>query len=229
MGKEKIIVFDASTLINLSMNGLLDILRKLKQKGNARFIITQKVKEECIDRPARIKKYELGSLQIKQLLLEGVLEMPESIRLRGEVIAQETHKLLNIANHTFFAEGKWMDPIDEGEISCLAVADMLGKKNVVVAMDERTTRMLCEKPENLKKLYEKKFHTRVDVKSDNFKFFSDFKIIRSSEIVFVAYEKGLLPFQDPSALDAVLFATKFKGASISYNEIDEMKRMGKGK
>jgi hypothetical protein len=46
---EKILIFDASPLISFSMNGLLPELKKLKEKFNGRFMITQEVKYEIVE------------------------------------------------------------------------------------------------------------------------------------------------------------------------------------
>jgi len=42
----------------------------------------------------------------------------------------------------------------------------------------------------------------------------------------MAYKKQLIRLKDPQALDALLWAMKFKGCSISGREIDEIKRAG---
>ena len=109
----------------------------------------------------------------------------------------------------------------------MALGKILNEKNIVnvIAIDERTTRMLSERPENLKKLLEKKLHTKVSYKKERVKFFSDFKIIRSAELVYIAYKKGLVNLSDGNVLDALLYAVKFKGCSISDDEIREIKKL----
>ena len=72
---------------------------------------------------------------------------------------------------------------------------------------------------------EKKLHQKVKIAHENFKAFSQFKFIRSSEIVFVAHKKELLNLKGPKVLEAVLYATKFKGAAISFEEIDVLKKL----
>ena len=47
---QKIIIFDASTLITLVMNGLTEELRSLKKIFNGKFIITNEVKYEIVDK-----------------------------------------------------------------------------------------------------------------------------------------------------------------------------------
>jgi len=60
---------------------------------------------------------------------------------------------------------------------------------------------------------------------ENLKAFSKFKFIRSSEIVYAAYKKGIIKIKGKKALEALLYATKFKGAAISFEEIDILKRL----
>ena len=64
----KAIVFDSGTIINFAMNGILDILKSLKSEFNGKFIITEAVKEEVIDKPLHIKKFELEALMINSLI-----------------------------------------------------------------------------------------------------------------------------------------------------------------
>lgn len=227
MAKEKAIIFDAGTIITLSMNGLLDVFRELKNQFNGKFLITEDVEYEIIKRPLKIKKFELGALRIKQLLDEKVLELPSSVGVKDSIIQEKTHEFLDIANKTFFVKEKYIHLIDRGETSCLALSELLSKKGIenVISIDERTTRMLCEKPENLHKLLETKLHTKIRLKKENLAYFSKFKFIRSSELVYIAYKKNLVNLKNENVLDALLYAVKYKGCSISRNEIEEMKRL----
>jgi len=92
-------------------------------------------------------------------------------------------------------------------------------------MDERTTRMLCEKPENLQKLLENKLHTKIKSKKENFPSFSQFKIIRSCELMHIAYKNKLIELKNGNVLDALLYAVKYKGCSVSRNEIEALKNL----
>jgi len=223
----KIIIFDASTLISFAMNGLLEEFRSLKRIFNGKFIITKEVKKEIIDRPITIKRFELEALKLKQLLDENILEMPASININDNDISRETNNLLNIANSIFKGNGREIHLIDLGETSCLALSKILNDKKIrsVIAVDERTTRMLCEKPENLEKLLQKKLHVKISSARSNYNLFNGFKLIRSSELVYIAYKKGLVKLKDTIVLDALLYAVKFKGCSISDEEITEIKKL----
>jgi len=221
----KAIIFDASTLISLSMNGLLGELESLKKIFSGKFIITKDVKREVIDKPITIKRFELEALQVKDLLDRKVIEMPVCVGVKDEEISKITEELKGIANNTFMARGRAIKIIDSGETSCLAVSKILSEKKIesVIALDERTLRMLCEKPENVDKLFQRKLHSKVTCKSENFKFFKGFKFIRSSELIYVAYKKGIIKLKGSLVLDALLYALKFKGCAISGDEIREIK------
>jgi hypothetical protein len=57
--------------------------------------------------------------------------------------------------------------------------------------------------------------------------FSKFKILRSSELVYVAIKEGLLEFPaaKEQSIEAALYALKYKGCAISWEEIKEIKEM----
>jgi len=224
---QKAIIFDSGTLINFTMNGLEDDLRDLKGIFHGNFLITEAVKNETIRTPMNIKKFELGALKIQALLKDRTIELPSSLRIKDNFIQGKTKEILDLANNTFFADARPIHLIDKGEASSLVLSEILNKKGIknVIAIDERTTRMLCEKPENLGKLLEKKIHTNIQIKKENLNYFSRFKIIRSSELVFIAYKKGLIDLKEDNVLDALLYAIKYRGCSISKQEIEEMKKL----
>ncbi len=213
------IIFDASTIINFSMNGLLPLLSELKNSFSGKFLITKQVEHEIVKRPLKIKKYMLGALRIQELLKNKTLES-------SSVKEEDMRKFLDLANRTFIARGKYLHLIDKGEASCLALSEELSRKGIknVLAVDERTTRMLCENPENLRKLMENKLHTKVQMKKENLQF-QKFKIIRSVELAYLAYKKGLVKIGNGNLLEALLYAMKYKGCSVSREEVEAMKRL----
>lgn len=222
----KTLIFDSSSIISLALNSLLYILRPLKKNFDVRFVIPEQVKRECIDRPINNKKYELEAMMINQLLEEGVLELPEKSLNRE--ISSEIEIILQKANSSFKANGEWMKIIGLGEAGCIALSNVLDRKGVenVLVIDERTARMICEKPENLRKLFSNKFHKEIFMEKSNFNIFQNKKIIRSSELCFVAYKKKLVGISDGiRLLDALLYAAKFKGCAISNREIQAIKAM----
>jgi hypothetical protein len=224
---EKAIVFDSGTLINFAMNGMLQEFIDLRKIFNGKFLITREVKEEIIDRPMTIKRFELEALKIKKLLDEKILELPISLGIDENKISSMTKEILNIANNTFFGRQNPIHIIDSGEASCLALSKLLEEKGIknVISADERTIRVLSEKPENLLSLLQKKLHTSITSDKKNYESFKGFKFIRSSELVYIAYKKGIVKLKNGNVLDALLYAVKFNGCSISDEEISEIKNL----
>lgn len=221
---QKALIFDASSIISFTMNGLFDEIRKLKSIFKGKFLITNGVKREVIDNPIKIKRFKFEALKVKQLLEEKVFEMPSSIGINDEEILKRGQEMLKIANSTFVSDIKKIHLIDFGEASCLALSEMLNKKGIknILIVDERTTRMLVEKPENLKNLLEKKLHVNIKIDEKNIKSFMGFKIIRSTELAYVLWKKGITKLKGIDILEGLLYALKFKGASISHDEIREI-------
>ncbi len=224
---DKAIIFDASTLISLAINGLFEEIKSLKKIFKGHFIITEGVKEEIIDRPINTKRFELEALKLQKLLDEKTLELPESLGIKKEEIASKTKELMEIANSTFVAKGNYIHIVDYGEMSCLSLSKILNERKIenILAIDERTARLLVESPGNLKNLFESKLHTKIKTDVKKYDYFKGLKIIRSSELVYVAYKKGIIKLKGPKVLDALLYAVKFKGASISDSEIEEIKKI----
>jgi hypothetical protein len=223
----KVIVFDSSSLISLAMSCLLEEFKELRKVFKGKFIITDEVKYEVIDRPLKIKRFQLEAMKLQQLYLEKILESPSALKINSKEIASSSNEILEKANSTFIGKNKEIHLIDSGEASCLAISKILEKKKIenVLAIDERTMRNLVENPEKLSNFLQKKFHTKIVSKTENFKFFKNFKIIRSAELAYVAWKKGLIKLKNPDVLDALLYSVKFKGCSISGEEIKEIRRM----
>jgi hypothetical protein len=223
----KAVILDSGTLINLSMNGLLYIIKELKRTSNVNFIITKQVKYEIVDRPISIPRFQLGALRIQNLIDSKEIETPDSLDISDSEIQKKTKELMQIANTSVKARGKWIKIVSDAEMSCLALSSLLTKKGTenIISIDERTTRILSEKPENLERLMSKKLHNSVSIIKENFSAFKEFRFLRSTELVYVAHKKGILEVKGPKALEAVLFATKFKGSSVSYEEINQLKKL----
>ncbi|MEM2955962.1 MAG: hypothetical protein QW041_00030 [Candidatus Pacearchaeota archaeon] len=217
----KALIFDSSTIITLALNNLLSVLQHLKESFGGKFLITPQIKHEIVDIPIKQKRFELEALLISNLLKKNILEISEPNQLE-----KETENMVAIGNSIFSADTEKIRILHEGEASCFALAKILSKDyKVFLAIDERTARILSEKPENLQDLLEKKLHTQIKVDKAKLSFFKGFDILRSSELLFIAYKKGFieLPTDPETAIDALFFAAKFKGCSISYNEIKDAK------
>ena len=135
---------------------------------------------------------------------------------------------MEIANNTFFGHKNAIHIIDLGEASCLALSKLLEQKGTkhVISADERTIRILSEKPENTLAILQKKLHTPITSDRKNYETFRGFKFIRSSELIYIAYKKGLVKLKNGNVLDALLYAVKFNGCSISDEEINSIKKLG---
>lgn len=226
----KSIVFDTGSVISLVTNNLLWILEPLKKQFNGEFYITPAVKEELIERPLRTKRFELEAMQVYQYLKNGVFKVNPDQRIK-----KTADKLLELANHSFKTRGTWISIVHKAETEALAADAVLDSEAVV--MDERTTRMLLENSLRLTELMEKRLHCKIEPNKNNIKDFKkiveDVQIIRSTELVIIAYRLGLLDkyliektasvkYPKKRLLDAALWALKVRGCAISKREIEEI-------
>lgn len=230
MNFKKAIIFDSGTIINFAMNGLLEEFRGLKKIFDGKFLITQEVKKEIIDKPLTIKRFMLEALKIKELLDEKIIEMPSDIGIDDAEILKISEEVRNSANNSFYSQGKSIQIIALGEASCIALSEILIKKGIenVIAVDERTIRVLIEKPENLESLLSKRLHMKIKMKKEYLRKYK-YRFIRSSELIYVAYKKGIVKIKNHKmqVLDALLYALKSNGCSISDDEIYEIENMNK--
>jgi hypothetical protein len=222
----KAIIFDSGTLITLSMSGLLDELRELKKKFDGKFMITSGVRKEIVEKPIKISKFKLGALRLKQLIDDKVLEFPEALGLDIDEINRKEKEILNISNRVFFRDGYPIKIIDMGEASCLALSEVLSKKGIknIISIDERTTRVFCEKPENLRKLLEVKLHAQIKMGKVDERF-ANFKFVRSTEVIYMMFVKKIIENQSKEMLDALLYSAKYKGCAVSSQEIKEIEKL----
>ena len=123
----KAIIFDASSLIGFSMNGLLYIIEELKKNFNGHFIITKEVKYEIIDRPLNIKRFKLEALKLTELFNKKVLELPEVFGIDEEIISKKTQEFLNSSNSMYKDNRGDIHLLDLGEASCLVLGKMLNE------------------------------------------------------------------------------------------------------
>ena len=223
---KKVLIFDSSTLISLTMNGLLPELKELWRQFGGYFIITRDVKYESVDHPLKIQRFELEALQLQSLLDQKVLVLPSALGINDEEISKRTSKILQETNTLFQANGKPVHLIDLGEASCLALQDILSEEEYTsaIVVDERTTRLLGERPENLHRLMEHKLHMPIQ-KMHGFPDFQKYLFLRSAELMYVAYKKNLTILKGQKVLSAMLYGVKFKGCAISEEEIDILKRL----
>ncbi|MEM4182094.1 MAG: hypothetical protein QXX68_03020 [Candidatus Pacearchaeota archaeon] len=221
----KFLIFDSGPLISLTLSGLLDILPKIySQLKETKFIITPQVKFEVIDKSKTNKKFSLEAFKIEKLIHEKVFSLSSEFVSNHE-LSKETQKVLSFSKQLVKAFGHEVQLIQEGEASCIAFAKIF-KENCLIVSDERTVRLISESKEILKEMMEKKLHSEVFINNKNFKYFEGLKYIRSSELVFYAFEKGLIDLEKSvDVLDALLYSLKFHGTAISNKEIEEAKEI----
>ena len=222
------LIFDAGPLINFSMNGLLDSLEKLKQNFKGEFLITKEVKKEIIDHPKTVKRFELGAIRLEQLYNKGVFKLADINQEEVDELRRLRDNFLQKANSMFKTKKRDVHLLDKGECAALALSTILKRKNnedVPLVIDERTTRILCENPENLKKLMEKKLHTSIKANTSSYDLFKGFKIIRSTELAYMIHKRGLFKLDHPKAFEAIVYGLKFKGCSISEKEVQALGKM----
>jgi len=201
---------------------LLFILPPLKKIFDGEFYISEVIEYELVERPQKVKKFMLEALMIKKLIDEGVIKVKAD-----NLIKKQTKVFLDIANNTFKANSEGIKIIHEGEASCLALYNFLPAEKKAIVVDERTLRMLCENPGNLHKLLENKLHRKIHANEMNYNFFRRFNIIRSTELAYMAHKNGIirLPANPQKAIEAIFYALKYKGCSISHIEIKEAKNL----
>ena len=225
----KTLVFDTGPIISLAMNNLLWVLKHLERDFGGEFIITPFVKKEGIDRPIKSKRYKFQAMQVMKLFNDGTLKLIESKK-----ISSHSRELLELANSIFSSRGENINIVHEGEIQTIAAALLLGSKALVV--DERTTRMLIEAPYNLQKILAKKTQMHIEINEEKMKQWQhiivDIHIIRSTELVALAFEKGYLNDFIPDIrsgkeelLDGLLWGLRLNGCAISYKEIAKLHKI----
>ena len=224
----KCLILDAGPLINFSMNGLLDALEKLKATFKGEFLITKEVKKEIIDHPKTVKRFELGAIRLEQLYKKGVFKLADINEEEVDELRRLRDNYMQEANSMFKTKKKAVHLLDKGECAVLALSTIMKRKlkeDVPIVIDERTTRIIIENPTNLKKLMEKKLHTKITANTKTYDLFKGFKIIRSTELAYIIHKKKLFKLQHPKAFEAIVYGLKFKGTSISEKEVQALSGM----
>lgn len=218
------LIFDTSTIISIATNNLLGVLEQLKKKFKGDFIISKDVKREVLDHPLKTRKYKLEAIMISQLIQNNILKTYSNIDLENKTV-----KLLNICNDIFIAHGKPMKILDKAEVEALVLTQLLKGTYVV---DERNIRVLVEDYRKLATLLERKLNTKITINNQNVKLFKseikDINIIRSAELMTVAFEMGLFSEYENKyskkgdILEGILWGLRLRGCAISTDEINEI-------
>ncbi|MFH1470888.1 MAG: hypothetical protein ABIF01_04020 [Candidatus Micrarchaeota archaeon] len=216
----KAVICDSSSLIALAESCLFGVVEMLGEKLPGGFFVSDRVKQECIDRPMRMRSHELTAVRLKDALNRNV------IKLASAGSEKEMNDIVWVANNIFYVKGRPLSVIHAGEADMIATARIMGTNNILI--DERTTRMLVEAPEKLRDQLEREFMRGIQVNENYLQKFEamtkELVIVRSSELVMVAYERGYFKKYgtlEKKAIEAALYGLKFNGCGISFSEIDE--------
>jgi predicted nucleic acid-binding protein len=231
----KTLVFDTGPIINFTINGLLWALEGLKQEFNGEFYITPEVYNELINKPLSTRKYKLEALQVLPYITKGTLKVYNNLPMIG--IAKE---IADYANHSFEIDHQPIEIVHAGEMEAVAAAISLNADAIVI--DERTTRHLIENPKKIAWHLETTIHRKVFVNWQNLDKIKEqlnkLNVIRSTELVTIAYEKGLLdrltenakkivPDINKAVLEGALWGVKLNGCSVKEDEITDILKMEK--
>jgi hypothetical protein len=144
-------------------------------------------------------------------------------------------ELYKIANQIYRSKGNFFKIVHNAEMDVLAAA-ILGKCDAVV-IDERTTRLLVENPDELHNMLRENAHCKVFIDQACLNKFSNWtkniKVIRSVELALVAYEAGILDkyLLDPKMeskkmlVESILWGIKLHGCSVSRAEIEQLTKI----
>ena len=127
-----------------------------------------------------------------------------------------------------------MNIVHEAEMSAIAL--YLEKNADAFVVDERTARLMVENTKRLHNILRHTLHTEVKENRGNIREFRKMtrkvKVIRSVEIVTIAYEIGLLdsyksgiPNIKKTLLESILWGVKLNGCSVSKREIEQIIRI----
>lgn len=213
---DKTLIADSSSIISLAVNCLSTLLEDL----NLKIVIPKEVLDEIVSRPSNSKRYALESIRIKKLLSDNIISVEEP----SQGLVEE---ILNYANSIYTIHGHKLPLIHRGEAEALALLKEKNKNTLLI--DERTTRLMMEDAELLRKILCEQNNQEVSANIKQLQklqqMFPNIKIIRSSEIAAIAFEEKLLAEKlgnnNLETFAAVLYALKFSGCAISWREIEE--------
>ncbi|MBR9681339.1 MAG: hypothetical protein GOV00_00910 [Candidatus Altiarchaeota archaeon] len=209
------IVCDASSIITLSSNCLLWLLKRFE---NIEFVIPPYVKKESVDVPLKGKRHGFDAMRNGNSIGNGLTILESDAALRDN--------LLNLSNSVFVSKNRSFKIVHRGEIDMIAVA----KKHQIntLLVDEKNTRLLIEDRVRLKNLMERRTHRKIEINKEVeerlAKELDGLFVLRSSELVAEAVKRNIIdwPYSKRQLLRNALYALKFKGCAITEGEIVEL-------
>jgi hypothetical protein len=148
------IIFDSSTLISIGGCCLYGTLIKIKERNpDLRLIIPKGVVSEVIDIGTKVTKFAWSSSRIQRLVNDGIIEIMDITDKQKYTEFEE-----NI-NNIFKTNHGNIEIMQRGEIEAIILMNELNAD--CLAVDELTTRLLIEKPQDLERLTERRYKTQV--------------------------------------------------------------------
>jgi len=222
------IVLDSGPIIAMTANNLLWAFKDLKRLHGSDLLMPLSVKRELVDRGLETQQFKFEAIQVGSYVQDGTFRIIDDERVK-----KKTNLLLRVANRILSVGKRNLRIVQRGEMEAVATALVMGADAVVV--DERTTRTMIESPNELRGMMQHRLHKklRVDRQALN-RFQNEVKgifIMRSIELVMVAYEQGLLdrfiidiPNARTRLLESLLWGMKTEGCSVTVQEINELVR-----
>jgi len=214
------IVCDSSSLISITDASLFGALVVVSRNLQGNLIIPEGVKYESIDRPINNPQYAFSAVRLKRALLDGIFQV-------FNPNPNTTQKVLSLTNNIFIANGRPLTLVHKGEAELVALA--IDNNLSTILIDERTTRMFIEDPFSMKSHMEKEWNTKITVNQKTLQEFQmltrNIHALRSSEILALAHDLNYFSkFRElrEKAFESALYALKFNGCAISFDEIKEL-------
>ncbi len=210
----KKIACDSSSIIAISMNCLLWIFEKF----NAEFLVPEAVVSEIYYRPLNSRSFSFEAMRNGNYIGRVF-----KVKKADAVL---TRKILDTANNLITIEGRPKVILHRGEAEALAL--ILQYKLPYFLVDERIARLVVEAPEKIAEIIERRLGRKTAVNENALrqlkKWFSGVSVIRSTELVAVAIDKGIISWNYPKKrlLFAALHALKRAGCAITEEEIREI-------
>lgn len=223
-----VIVIDSSTIISCAVNCMLWVFDELKAKG-VRFVVPAGVKHEVIDSGLSSQKFKLEAIRVMHHFSNKTFEEYD-----GDLKA-ETSRLLGWSNSSFYIRNKQLSVLQDTDVQVAVLAKKIGADAILT--DERTLRLFIENPDSIKKFLESKFHEKVTVNENALHSFTEYMhripVMRSAELIVYSFENGIfdptlkrcatsgIPNCQREVISGLLFALKFAGCAISFEEVND--------
>ena len=179
-------VVDSSTIISCASNCILWMFDELKQKG-FRFVVPKDVEREIVSSGLKTLKYKYEAIRVMHHFVNGSLES------YGDDVRQKAQELLRYANSSFRIKNRYLKVLQEADAEVAVLAKEINADGILT--DERTLRLFFEDPDFLQKLFNHRFHTKVQVDKNNVykirDLLGDIKVFRSVDLAAQAIDTGI--------------------------------------